>query len=74
MTLAAVPALVVLGPLRNLFEGLPLVTFLSAAFLFVMPGALMARGFIGEHFTGVALIPQWRWSTTVPLATEKTCS
>ena len=57
MALAAVLALITLGPLRIPFEAMPLIPFLSAAFLFTMPGALLAHRLVGEYFPGVALIP-----------------
>jgi len=57
MALAAVLALISLGPLWNLFEALPIVPFLSATLLFAMPGALLARHFMGDYFPGAALTP-----------------
>jgi hypothetical protein len=50
-------ALILLGPLRFVTEALPLLAFLSAFVLFLVPGVLLSHWFLGEHFSGAALVP-----------------
>ncbi len=50
-------SLLVLGPLRGLFVAVPLIPFLCAIVLFMAPGALLVHRFLGESFSGVALLP-----------------
>lgn len=57
VVLSSVVALLIVGPLRDLFGTVPLVPFLATLFLFVVPGALLSRWFFGEQFPGAALIP-----------------
>ncbi|HSL01105.1 MAG TPA: DUF6077 domain-containing protein [Rubrobacteraceae bacterium] len=55
--LTGVAALLFVGPLRSLFEDFPVVLFLSALFLFFMPGMLICRCYLADHFTGAASVP-----------------
>src|SRR5688572_8861016 len=50
-------ALILLGPLRFIIEAFPLLAFLSAFVLFLVPGVLLSHWFLGEHFAGAALVP-----------------
>src|SRR5829696_7438893 len=49
--------MILVGPLRGVFEGYPLVPFASTLFLFVMPGLVLAHRFLGGRFSGAALVP-----------------
>ena len=55
--LLALCSLILLGPLRGLVDGAPLVLFVSSIVLFVMPGALLTSWFTEGHVTGGALVP-----------------
>ena len=57
VTFLGAAALVVVGPLRGAFEAYPFVPFAGTLFLFMMPGVLLARWFLGERFRGAALVP-----------------
>lgn len=57
VALAGVSALVVVGPLRNVFETSPPALFLSTLVLFMTPGFVLSRRFLGEYFPGVASVP-----------------
>jgi hypothetical protein len=50
-------ALILVGPLRGFFDAYPIVPFAGTLFLFVMPGLLLAHRFLGDRFSGVALVP-----------------
>jgi hypothetical protein len=50
-------AVILLGPLRGIVEASPLVAFLSTLVLFLAPGVLLSHWFLGEHFSGAALVP-----------------
>lgn len=50
-------ALLLLGPLRSLTSGLPLVAFSASVVLLAAPGALLTRWFARELFPGPALVP-----------------
>ena len=50
-------ALVLVGPLRGLLTGLPAISFLSAFFLFLVPGLLMSGWFLRGYFSGVGVVP-----------------
>ncbi|MGF1471367.1 MAG: DUF6077 domain-containing protein [Rubrobacteraceae bacterium] len=55
--LVGVAALVAVIPLRNLFEAFPLVLFVAALALFMVPGALLTHWLAGEHLSGGAQVP-----------------
>src|SRR5918998_2322014 len=57
VVLASAGAMFVVGPLRGAFEAYPLIPFAGALFLFVMPGLLLAHRFLGDRFSGAALLP-----------------
>lgn len=57
VALLGVAAFAVVGPFREVFATLPGVLLASALILFMAPGALLARWFLGEYFSGVALLP-----------------
>src|SRR5918999_5330550 len=57
VVLASAGAMVVVGPLRGLFEAYPLVPFAGALFLFVMPGLLVTHWFFADRFSGAAVVP-----------------
>ncbi|MDQ3913248.1 MAG: DUF6077 domain-containing protein [Actinomycetota bacterium] len=50
-------ALILLGPLRGVVDAFPLVAFLSALVLFLVPGVLLSHWYLGEYFSGAALVP-----------------
>lgn len=50
-------ALTLLGPLRDLTTGMPIVAFVGAFVLLTAPGALLVRWFARELFPGPALVP-----------------
>jgi Family of unknown function (DUF6077) len=54
---SSVGALILLGPLRFVVEALPLLAFLSAFVLFLVPGLLLSHWLLGAHFSGAALVP-----------------
>jgi Family of unknown function (DUF6077) len=57
VVLASAGAMIVVGPLRGLFEAYPLLPFAGALFLFVMPGLLVSHWFFADRFSGAALVP-----------------
>jgi Family of unknown function (DUF6077) len=57
VALSGAAAFAAVGPLRGAFAGTPEVTLAGAAVLFMAPGALLARWFLDEHFSGAALLP-----------------
>jgi hypothetical protein len=57
IVLASAGAMILVGPLRGLFEAYPLVPFAGALFLFVMPGLLVSHWFFADRLSGAALVP-----------------
>lgn len=57
VALSGIAAFAAVGPFRGVFETLPGVLLASALILFMAPGALFTRWFLGEYFSGVALLP-----------------
>jgi uncharacterized membrane protein YqjE len=57
VALLGAAAFAVVGPFRGLFETLPGVLLVGSLVLFMAPGALFARWFLDEYFSGVALFP-----------------
>jgi len=57
VALSGAAAFAVVGPLRGAFEALPGVPLVGALVLFMAPGALLAHWFLGEYFSGAALLP-----------------
>jgi Family of unknown function (DUF6077) len=53
--LSGIASLAIVGPLRDAFATLPGVMILATLILFLMPGALLTRWFLGGYFSGVAL-------------------
>ncbi|MGB3634737.1 MAG: DUF6077 domain-containing protein [Rubrobacteraceae bacterium] len=50
-------SLLILGPLRQVFEEVQLVPFLAAFLLFLAPGAMVWRRFLSAGLPGVTVIP-----------------
>jgi Family of unknown function (DUF6077) len=50
-------ALCLVGPLRTITAVHPPVAFLGTFFLFMVPGVVLGRWFLGERFPGPALVP-----------------
>ena len=55
--LSAGASFAVVGPLRDVFSTLPGVLIVATLILFLVPGALLTRWFLGEYFSGAALPP-----------------
>lgn len=55
--LAAAAAGLLLGPLRGVFEMVPLVRFLAAIVLFMAPGVIAARRLLDGRLSGAATLP-----------------
>ena len=57
VALLGVAALAVVGPFREVFAALPAVMVAATLFLFLSPGLLISRWFLGGAFPGVAMVP-----------------
>ncbi len=57
VALAGIVAFALVGPFREVFATLPGVLLLATLVLFLAPGVMVARWFLGEYFSGVALAP-----------------
>ena len=57
VALSGMAAFAAVGPLRGAFATLPEVLLAAASVLFLAPGALFARWFLREHYSGAALLP-----------------
>ena len=57
VALLGVLAFVMIGPLRDAFATLPGVMLVAVLILFLIPGALVTRWFLREHFAGAAMLP-----------------
>jgi hypothetical protein len=57
IAVAGVLAIAAVGPLREVLAALPAFTVAGAAILFLLPGMLVARWFLGEYFPGISLLP-----------------
>lgn len=57
VALSGAAALAAVGPLRGALATLPAFTLIGASILFMVPGLLFARWFLGEYFSGVSLLP-----------------
>ena len=57
IVLLSAVALILVGPLREAFASYPLVLFMSALFLFMVPGVLIWHWFMSERFGGASLVP-----------------
>ena len=57
VALSGAVAFAVVGPFRGAFATLPEVLLVGTLVLFMAPGALLARWFLGEYFSGAALLP-----------------
>ena len=57
VALSGLAALAVVGPFREGFAALPGVAVAAALLLFLIPGLLISRWFLGGYFSGVALVP-----------------
>ncbi len=57
IALSGVAAFAVVGPFRGAFATLPEILLVGTFVLFMVPGALLTRWFLGEHFSEAALLP-----------------
>jgi hypothetical protein len=57
VVLVGIVAFVAVGPLRDSFIALPGVLIVATLALFLTPGVLLVRWFLGEYFSGAALAP-----------------
>ncbi len=57
VALSGAAAFAVVGPLRGAFATLPEVLLVGTLILFMAPGVLLTRWFLGEYFSGAALLP-----------------
>lgn len=57
VVLAGVLSLLALWPLRGLLSALPGLLYAATLVLFLTPGSLVSRWFLGERFPGVAALP-----------------
>ena len=57
VVLSGIAAFAAVGPLRGAFAALPAVTLVGTLVLFLVPGAALARWFLGQYFSGVTLLP-----------------
>jgi hypothetical protein len=57
VALSGAAAFAVVGPFRDIFATLPEIPLVGSLVLFMVPGALLTRWFLGEHFSGAALLP-----------------
>jgi Family of unknown function (DUF6077) len=57
VALAGIVAYAVVGPFRDSFTVLPGVLIAATLVLFLTPGVLLVRWFLGEYFSGAALAP-----------------
>ena len=46
-----------LGPLRSIFAAIPFIPILATMFLFMVPGAVVVRWFLGDHIFGTMALP-----------------
>ena len=57
IVLLSAGSLILLGPLRSVFVGIPLIPVLGALFLFMVPGAVLVRWLFGDRIFGIMAIP-----------------
>jgi hypothetical protein len=57
VALAGVVSVIVLWPLRDALHALPGLRYAATLFLFLAPGLLLTRRFLGEYFPGAAALP-----------------
>jgi hypothetical protein len=57
VALSGVAAFAAVGPLRGALATLPEILLVGALVLFMAPGALFARWFLGEDYSGAVLVP-----------------
>ncbi|HEX6709666.1 MAG TPA: DUF6077 domain-containing protein [Rubrobacter sp.] len=57
IVVSGLPSIAVVGPLRDAFATLPGVMLVATLILFLVPGALVTRWFLGGFFSGAALPP-----------------
>jgi Family of unknown function (DUF6077) len=57
VVLSGAAAFAVVGPLRGAFATQPQVLLVGTLILFMAPGVLLTRWFLGEYFSGAALLP-----------------
>jgi hypothetical protein len=57
IVLLSVGAMILVSPLRGVFDAYPLLPYVGTLFLFVMPGLLLAHWFFADRFSGAAMLP-----------------
>jgi hypothetical protein len=57
IALSGTAAFALVGPFRGAFATLPEIMLVGTLVLFMAPGALLTRWFLGEHFSKAALLP-----------------
>ncbi len=57
VALAVVASVIVLWPLQDVLQALPGLRYAATLFLFMAPGLLLTRRFLGEYLPGVAALP-----------------
>jgi hypothetical protein len=57
VVLLSVGALIVVGPLRSTFAEAPLIPFLGALLLLMVPGIMLVRLFFEEYLSGAVMVP-----------------
>jgi hypothetical protein len=57
IVLSSAGAMLLVGPLRGVFDAYALLPYAGTLFLFVMPGLLLTHWFFADRFSGAAMVP-----------------
>ena len=57
IVLSSAGAMILVGPLRGVFDAYALLPYAGTLFLFVMPGLLLTHWFFADRFSGAAMVP-----------------
>jgi len=57
IVLSSAGAMILVGPLRGVFDAYALLPYAGTMFLFVMPGLLLTHWFFADRFSGAAMVP-----------------
>ena len=57
IVLSSAGAMLLVGPLRGVFDAYALLPYAGTLFLFVMPGLLLTHWFFADRFPGAAMVP-----------------